>query len=252
VHVVTAAAAAARDPAELADEYVLGLLDPAEAAEVEALLETEPELRAAVAAARDRFLELDLTALPRREPSDALWRLIEANLGGIGATGTVTPRRRRQPRAGGPRRPTRPAPERRWRAAALVGLAASVLLAVGLGWRVVATPEPQVIAVLLDDAGRPLVLVEDYGDDRARVIPLADLEIPEGRALQLWTLPDPATGPVSLGLLQRASATTLEGPELPAPRPEQLYEITVEPETGSPTGRPTGPIVVKGFAREPR
>jgi anti-sigma-K factor RskA len=243
VHVVTA-----RGTAELADEYVLGLLDPAEAAQVEALLETEPEMRAAVAAARDRFLELDLTA-PRREASEALWRRIEGGLGGIGAAGAATPRAERRPR---PRSAVRPAPERRWRAAALVGLAASVLLAVALGWRVLWAPQPQLIAVLLDAAGRPLVVVETYEGDRARVIPLADIQVPEGRALQVWTLPDPATGPVSLGLLQRASTATLEGPELPGPRPEQLYEITVEPETGSPTGRPTGPVLVKGFARAPR
>jgi anti-sigma-K factor RskA len=243
VHVVTA-----RGTAELADEHVLGLLDPAEAAQVEALLETEPEMRAAVAAARDRFLELDLTA-PRQEASDALWRRIESGLGGIGAAGTVSPRAARRPR---PRSAVRPTPERRWRAAALVGLAASVLLAAALGWRVLWAPQPQLIAVLLDDAGRPLVVVETYEGDRARVIPLADIEVPEGRALQVWTLPDPATGPVSLGLLQRASTATLEGPELPGPQPEQLYEITVEPETGSPTGRPTGPVLVKGFARAPR
>jgi anti-sigma-K factor RskA len=105
---------------------------------------------------------------------------------------------------------------------------------------------------LLDAAERPLVVVETYEGDRARVIPLADIQVPEGRALQVWTLPDPATGPVSLGLLQRAATATLQGPEqLPAPQPEQLYEISVEPETGSPTGRPTGPVLVKGFARAP-
>lgn len=31
----------------------------------------------------------------------------------------------------------------------------------------------------------------------------------------------------------------------------QLYEITLEPSGGSPTGRPTGPIQVKGFAKSP-
>jgi anti-sigma-K factor RskA len=38
---------------------------------------------------------------------------------------------------------------------------------------------------------------------------------------------------------------------LPAPHPQQLYEITVEPAGGSPTNLPTGPIPGKGLAQEP-
>ena len=41
------------------------------------------------------------------------------------------------------------------------------------------------------------------------------------------------------------------GARLPEPKAGQLYEITLEPAPGSPTGRPTGPILVTGFARYP-
>ena len=61
-----------------------------------------------------------------------------------------------------------------------------------------------------------------------------------------------SVGPVSMGLLPRVAATTLEGPVLPAPKPDQLYEITLEPAGGSPTGKPTGPIIGKGFAKVPQ
>jgi hypothetical protein len=43
---------------------------------------------------------------------------------------------------------------------------------------------------------------------------------------------------------RRMVSLRLEG--LPAPGPNQLFEITLEPATGSPTGRPTGPILMKG------
>ena len=33
---------------------------------------------------------------------------------------------------------------------------------------------------------------------------------------------------------------------LPPPGTDQLFEITLEPATGSPTGRPTGPVLFKG------
>ncbi|WP_407815360.1 anti-sigma factor domain-containing protein, partial [Staphylococcus aureus] len=44
----------------------------------------------------------------------------------------------------------------------------------------------------------------------------------------------------------------LDGPALPTPRDNQLYEITLEQAGGSPTGRPTGPILAKGLAKFPR
>ena len=34
--------------------------------------------------------------------------------------------------------------------------------------------------------------------------------------------------------------------DLTAPRVDQLFEITLEPASGSPTGRPTGPVLFKG------
>lgn len=84
-----------------------------------------------------------------------------------------------------------------------------------------------------------------------RLVPLEDFEVPEGRVLQVWTLPDAETGPVSLGTLEGAADVRLAGPNLPLPADGQLYEITLEPAPGSPTGRPTGPILVKGFAKPP-
>jgi anti-sigma-K factor RskA len=83
------------------------------------------------------------------------------------------------------------------------------------------------------------------------VVPLKDIEVPAGRALEVWTLYDQARGPVSLGLIERARRAQFTTANLPA-RETQLYEITLEPATGSPIGRPTGPILMKGFAALPR
>ena len=69
------------ETATRAEEYVLGLLTPHEAAELEARLAEDRDLRADVAAARDRFLEIDLHAEPL--PVDpALWDRIVAGLDG--------------------------------------------------------------------------------------------------------------------------------------------------------------------------
>lgn len=56
---------------------------------------------------------------------------------------------------------------------------------------------------------------------------------------------------MSLGLLDTGRSRTLTIDGLPSPNAQQLYEITSEPAGGSPTNLPTGPILGKGFAKEP-
>ena len=69
---------------------------------------------------------------------------------------------------------------------------------------------------------------------------------PDGRVMQLWGLRPGETAPTSLALLPRTPGRI----SIPAPalRPvnNMLIEISLEPEGGSPTGRPTGPILFYG------
>ena len=133
-------------------------------------------------------------------------------------------------------------------------MAASIAgaIAVGLAYTWVKPPSPNLIVVLLDAEAQPVSIVEALPGQRVRVVPLGPIAVPEGKTLQVWTLPDAQTGPVSIGLLAAQTAETLQGPSLPPPKADQLYEITIEPAGGSPTGKPTGPIVGKGFARIPQ
>lgn len=227
---------------ERVDAYVLGLLDDGDRIAFEAQMESDPALQAAVGACRDRFLALDLTADPQM-PAEGLWSRIADRLDATPATADEEPRANptavNDNAAGG------------WRRTALAALAASLLLAIGLGWSLMQRPQPVVIAILVNEANEPQVVIEDYGNASARVIPLAAFEVPDGQTMEVWTKPSDEIGPVSLGLLARSETMVLEGPELPGPQPDQLYEITLEQAGGSPTGLPTGPILVKGFARTP-
>lgn len=226
----------------LADEYVLGLTDAGEQAAIERRLAGEADLRAAVARSRERFLPLDLTA-PRVTASETLWSGVAARLragevvGGLAAGGAPLP-------ANLPH-----APRGFMRRHLGTALAAGIGLMIGAGVSLTALqPEPIVLTVLVDASGAPLAVVEDFGGAAARVRFVADVAVPEGRQMQVWTLPSPETGPVSLGLLEGPAGQVLRGPDLPRPAAGQLYEITLEQLGGSPTGRPTGPIVAKGFA----
>ncbi len=228
------------DMPALADEYVLGLLDRADAIEIEAAMETDAELMAAVAASRDRFLPLDTTAEPVAI-GDGLWTKIEGSLPPqvTSAKSAVPP-------------PANQNSKGRWRAAAISAMAACVFLSVGLALSLMRTVEPLVIAVLVNEAGDVQAVVEDFGNENASVRLLADFTVPDDKMIQVWTLPSRDMGPVSLGLIENARSVSLTGPALPRPQNGQLYELTLENAGGSPTGRPTGPILAKGFAKMPR
>lgn len=151
-----------------------------------------------------------------------------------------------------PPRPSAPAPANdarppgRWLSTG-VAAAAGILAGAVLGalWF---SADPVVIAVLVDNTGNATAVVEDFGGSDARIRFVSSIAIPEGRQMQVWTLPSAETGPVSLGLLMDATGADLDSPRLPPPADRQLYEIRLEPIGGSPTGRPTGAILAKGLA----
>ena len=126
-----------------------------------------------------------------------------------------------------------------------------LLLACLLGWSLLSPPEPMVVAVLLDDRGDAIALVESGPDNTTRVTLLERPDVPAGHVMQVWTKPEEDGPPVSLGLLTSGLSRVLSVQGLPEPHPAQLYEITFEPAGGSPTNLPTGPILGKGLAKEP-
>ncbi|GGF95402.1 hypothetical protein GCM10010924_24400 [Rhizobium wenxiniae] len=235
---------ASENVAHIADEYVLGLLSEADVAEVENEIERNSTLATAVAEARERFLPLDTNVDPAAL-SPVLWQAIDARLPEQATMETpsiasVSPR---VPTAGNDN------VRSGWRSAAISAIAASLILAVGLVWSVTRTVEPLVVAVLVNEAGEVQAVVEDFGNDTASIRLLTDFNVPEEKTMQVWTLPSREMGPMSLGLLEDAHSAWLSGSTLPKPQDAQLYEITLEQAGGSPTGRPTGPILAKGFAK---
>ncbi len=230
---------------KVAGEYALGLLSADEARAFEDALTKDEAAREALRAMRERFFELDAAA-PVLDASPALWERIESRLdekAHAAEAGKVTPFRARESHRLG-----------FWQGFASAAAAAVLLALIGLQtmglW--FSPTAPTFVVVLLDARSEPGAIVEAYGDRRVRVVPLEAFDIPQGRVLQVWTLPSPETGPVSLGLLDGTSATNFEIKTLPPTQPNQLYEITIEQTGGSPTGKPTGPIVAKGFAKAPQ
>ena len=102
------------------------------------------------------------------------------------------------------------------------------------------------IAVLLNDANQPGAVLSAFADGRAELVPLRGTSIPANHSMQIWTFPDPKGAPVSVGLLQDARTVRFNLQTLPGLHDQQLFAISMEPLHGSPTGLPTGPVVLKG------
>lgn len=229
-----------RDPLErdaVAGEYVLGTLSQDDHAAVAAALPGDAALRAAVYAWQDRLLALTSRA-PAAELPVALWPRVAAALDW-----------RALPTAAPAPRPPWWRGLRFWQGLSAVGVAASLVLALRLLAPVPPADGMRFVAVLESPDERRAAgwVVEVQAGGALRLVPVGDTApVPAGRALQFWTKPQGAAGPTSLGLVRAGQPLEMPAARLPGVGAQQLFEITLEPEAGSPIGRPTGPILYVG------
>jgi anti-sigma-K factor RskA len=221
---------------KLAAEYVLGTLRGQARARFQSLMRYDGALRSVV-----KDWESRLTPLARAgtdiAPPERVWQALSERL------------------AGEPRRPRWWESLALWRGLAATGAAFALVLAIVTGVSPEAEPPMAMIAVMNDTQGRPAMTVSwpsmqavrDRPFLRIRVIQEHPVMAP-GTEWELWMLPSGEGSPVSLGLITTDVDQVMElKPELAA-RIEGAWGIamTVEPKGGSPTGKPTGPMVMKG------
>jgi len=224
----------------LAAEYVLGLLDPAEAAAVAAILPEEPALRAEVLAWQERLAGMAEDEVPAvAPPPRARGRVIAAALGEDGRQRGAL---------------------RFWRAVAALGVATALGLAVALVQQLARAPAPERIAVplpapevthvarLAPTEGAPdLALAASYVAATGTLrLSAPGAAPPEGRVFELWLIPRGADAPVSLGLLAEGGGSLTVPADLAAGIEGGTLAVSDEPPGGSPTGAPTGRVLGAG------
>jgi anti-sigma-K factor RskA len=219
----------------LAAEYVLGTQSAERRAATRERLSGDGALRAAVDAWERRLAPLAALAEPVA-PSPSTWRRIDASID------ASAPRAAARAPGGGWWGELRV-----WRGLAAAGFAAALLLATALALRGPAPPRYVVVLVAPQDES-PGWIVRARRGGELELEPLGRTEVPEGRSLQFWTKGEDWPGPVSLGLVRPGEPRRVAIDRLPPLRANQLFEITLEPYDGSPTGRPTGPILYIGRA----
>ena len=212
---------------ELAGEYVLGTLPAEQRAEVEQRLKHDAELRAAVDAWEQRLLPLTALAEPV-PPSANLWQRIERNI--------ATARTHWWDLLSV------------WRGLAATGLVTTLVLAALLLTRPPTADPTFVVVLVAPQSQAPGWVIQASNNQQIQLIPLGVMEVPADKALQFWTKGDGWQGPVSLGLVKPGQTLSVPLNQLPPLAPNQLFELTLEDSSGSPTGKPTGPIQAIGRA----
>ena len=216
----------------VAAEYALGTLPADERAAVAQRARTDASLAAAIAAWEQRLSPLAETVSPREVPA-GVWERIEARIAGTGSN-VVSLQRRLS----------------RWRAGALAASAMAASLAVFVGVREFSKPaqDKMLVAVLQKDAQSPAFLVSVDLDKRQLTIRPVAAKPEPGKSYELWLVHDDLKTPRSLGIVGDKPVTV--GPTLASYAPEVIEDgtlaISLEPQGGSPTGLPTGPVLWSG------
>lgn len=211
----------------LAAEYVVGTLAGAARRRFERLCSVSAAANDARSRWEDRLAILALRLAPI-QPRERVWRQIRELIGAQAPVRVRVPRRRWLPLAA---------------AAALVGLA------VWLGPRWLNAPAPtRVVVILGADTRHPQWRIERSSDARRlKASVFAAMPANARTSYELWAL-SPDGKPVSLGLLplQGEVARVLSEAQSAALLAAVKLAVSIEPTGGSPTGAPTGPVIMVG------
>lgn len=199
----------------LAAEYVLGVLDLAERASAEARIKRDAGFAAMVT---DWEVRMDgLNDGFAEAPAPNLLPQIEARL---------------FPKAQAPKK-ARFGLGFGW----LSGAAVAAVLALA-SIATLAPPRPELVATLATADNRLAYSVTHFGDT-LQVTRVAGVPAASGQVHELWIIA-PNTNPVSLGLLEDKPLVIT----YPTPPEGFVFAVSVEPDGGSPTGQPTGPVIL--------
>ena len=219
----------------LAADYLTGGMAPGARRRFETLLRTQPVAAQSLQRWRER---LEQGLLPEHTPQ-RVWQAVQQRLEPAAADSAAM----RGARAWG---------LRAWRALALgmggLAVAAGALVLALLLQRPALPPagQPaQLVAVLAGPAGHAALL--HVRGAQASLTAIGEQAAPQGKSFELWVLP--AQGkPIAAGVVQLHGTFRMPMPPtlLAAALRARGFAISVEPQGGSPTGQPTGPVTYVG------
>lgn len=233
-----------------AGEYVLGVMTDGERRDFERRVMQSPDLQREVKVWQEHFSSMS-RKLPTTKVSPGVWsgidQRIQAGKGGHGASADsqVSQNAGSASSAGWL--------NRLWKGWAVAATAALVVLSVNVSQQSALDAAPRYMAVMKSPDQQSEWLIEAIADGQVRLYQIGALPVqPEtqeisAKSLQLWTKAPGAASPTSLGLVKLGEPWIIPAEALPDLMQEQIFEVTLEPEKGSPyADRPTGPVMFIG------
>ena len=219
------------DPDVAAAELALGLLEGDDRAAALRRQLSEPAFAREVEQWRDHFATLFAGSAERVPPATVAAR-IEAHLDRPSSPARTTP---------GFWRPLAMAAS--LLAASLTGV---LLIRPDATPAIIAAPQAQMVAAMALSDGKTAPLAAYYDPAQKMVRMPGPMPIPANRSAQLWAIHD-GQPPIPLGLFHVVGNTVVaEAKTLKAIPAGTMLAISFEPIGGSPTGKPTGPVVASG------
>ncbi|WP_085637249.1 MULTISPECIES: anti-sigma factor domain-containing protein [unclassified Pseudomonas] len=208
----------------LAADYAIGLMPPTACRRFEQLLLEDSELRAELAQWQDSLMSLT-EPLTEQPVPDRVWREIKARID--------------------PQTPQLPVtrPFRSWLRVTIA--ACSLVAAIALG--VIYNHDEVRYGATLRSADAQSWMSIEAHENYLKIKTLALAKIEKNRSLEMWVIPSDGK-PVSLGVVPPGGDGEIKlGSAQKALIGESItLAISLEPEGGSPTGRPTGPVLYQG------
>lgn len=224
-----------QDIEALAAEYVLGTLDEAARNAVAARRRREPRLHQAINAWEQRLSPLSLLVKPVVPPPQLFDKLMQRIEGGNPDEAKVIDLTRKL---------------QRWRRMAVTAsaLAASLLVFIGVRVLTMGAQPQQFVAVLQQSDTSPAFLVSVDLQTRELTVRAVAAQAQPGKSYELWLVNNQLGAPRSLGVVntQGVSVRPALARYDAAVVRDATYAISLEPEGGSPTGSPTGPVLYTG------
>lgn len=222
----------------LAAEYVLGTLNHEERLGVESRLPTDQALKAAVDAWQRRLTPLADTVAPITPPPN-LYNKIRAQIGLSAHVISLKAREHQLTRRGN-----------RWRnaAAAMTAMAASLAGLIGIREQHFRDMPTQFVAVLQAGEDKPAFLMTVDTRSHNCVITAVTAPKKADKSYEVWMVHDKLPAPKSLGVMSEGDMNVM--PMADGPDTDMFmnasFAVSLEPEGGSPTGGPTGPVLFTG------
>ena len=223
------------DREELAAEFALGTLSAMERQEAESLMVRDIEFAGMVKAWERRLIPLALALEPVEAPPRIRGAVMKAIAGDAAGLDTVLAWKRK-------------ATAWRWATLGTSAIAASLAAFMLIGKPSAPLTDQRYVAVLQAEGPGPAFLASiDLANGSISVRTMGAAPQP-GKSYELWAVGGGRDKPQSLGVIDasfRIPASKL-GKIDAAIMSDTLFAVSLEPEGGSPTSQPTGPVLFTG------